>query len=95
MAEQHNFDGANVHAGPPPGYEEMIDWLHCFHNGRACVSAWKPSPEELDVLNSGGSIFVSVMSGSDERTGRPFIFPMYVGTEETCKEVVSDTGKVW
>lgn len=94
MAEQQNFAGANIHAGPPRGYEEMIGWLHCFHNGAACVSAWKPTAEELADLNGGGSIFVSVMCGSFEN-GKPIIFPMYVGNEENCREVVSDTGKVW
>jgi hypothetical protein len=94
MSEAHDFKGANVHASPPPGYEEMVEWLHCFHNGATIVSAWKPTTEELAELNAGGSIFVSVMSGS-RKDGRPLIFPMFVGTEENVKEVVSDTGHVW
>lgn len=94
MAEAHNFEGANIHAAPPKGLDEMIGWLHVFHNGRCCVSAWKPTPEELTALNNGESIFISVMSGQTD-SGRPMIFPTFVGTEENCREVVSDTGKVW
>lgn len=94
MAYAHEFEGANIHAVAPPGFEEMIGHLYVFHNGRSCVSAWKPTPEELEVLNAGGSIYVSVMSGTTDE-GRPAIIPMYVGTEENCLQVVSDTGAVW
>ncbi len=93
MADTHDFEGANCHLGPPPGLEEMVGWLHVFSNGHANVSAWKPTAWELAVLNAGGSLFVSVMSGS--QGGRPVVFPMYVGTEDTTKAVVSDTGRVW
>lgn len=94
MAETHNFKGANIHAAPPRGLEEMIGWLHCFHNGVACVSAWKPTSEELDRLNAGESLFISVMSGLRE-DGEPAIMPLYVGTEDDCAAIVRDTGKDW
>lgn len=94
MAEPVKFDGANINAAPPRGFEEMVGWLHVFHNGATCVSAWKPTAEELAELNAGGFIFMSVMSGSS-RSGKPNILPVFVGTEENCKEVVSDTGHVW
>jgi len=90
----HQFEGCNIHASPPAGYEEMIGHLYCFHNGHACVSAWKPDAKTLEALNRGESIFVSVMSGT-RQDGKPAIIPVFVGTEETCKEVVSDTGGVW
>jgi len=93
MSDPHDFEGANCHLGPPPGLEEMVGWLHIFSNGRANVSAWKPTPEELRRLNAGESIFVSVMSGSHE--GKPVVFPMFVGTEEATKAIVMDTGRVW
>jgi len=48
----------------------------------------------LEKLNAGESIFISVMTGSTKE-GRPIISPVYVGTEDDCLEVVSDTGKVW
>lgn len=88
MANPHDFKGSNRHYGPPPGLDEMVGHLHVFMNGQVVVSAWKPTPEELAKLNAGESIFVSVMSGSN-------VFPIYVGCEETCRTVASDTGKVW
>lgn len=94
MSVTHDFAGSTHHFGPPPGIEEMVGWLHLFSNGRCNVSAWKPTPEELARLNAGESLFVSVMSGCDH-LGRPIVFPMFVGTEEITKAVVSDTGGVW
>ena len=94
MASPVDFEGANIHAAPPAGYEEMIGWLHVFHNGATCVSAWKPDAEELARLNAGEPIFISVMSGS-QKNGKPVILPCYVGSEDNCREVASDTGKVW
>lgn len=93
----HDFEGTNVAATAPAGYEEMISTLHCFHNGVACVSAWKPDAETLAALNNGESIFISVMSGSREVDGKtlPIIIPIFAGTEETCRAVVRDTGKDW
>jgi len=94
----HEFEGCNVHAAPPPGYEEMIGWLHCFHNGRTCVSAWKPSPEDLEKLNAGQSVFISVMSGSQhDINGKltPRIIPTFVGTEDDVRMIVLDTGATW
>lgn len=101
MAEAHDFEGSNHHFGPPPGLEEMVGWLHVFSNGKCVVSAWKPSPEMLERLNAGESIFLSVMSG--QRLAQtpegpvlvPSVWPTFVGTEEEVKAVVSDTGKVW
>jgi hypothetical protein len=94
----HDFEGTNVHASPPPGYEEMIEWLHCFHNGVCCVSAWKPTEDQLAKLNAGESVFVSVMSSQrHDITGKvvPTILPTFVGLEEDVLAVVSDTGGVW
>lgn len=65
-----------------------------FNNDGEYVAAWKPTPEELARLNAGESLFVSVMSDCDP-TGRPIVFPMFVGTEEETKAVVSDCGGVW
>lgn len=96
MSEAVNFEGANIHAAPPRGYEEMVGWLHCFHNGAACVSAWKLSDEALFQIRNHGvdTVFLSVMSGS-QPDGRPIIMPVFVGVEDEVLEVVSDTGKVW
>lgn len=101
MADTHDFPGSTHHFGPPPGFEEMIGWLHFFFNGHCVVSAWKPTPEELERLNAGESIFLSVASGTrlvnveGEVVRIPSVLPVFVGTEDKVKEVVSDTGKVW
>lgn len=88
MSEPVKFDGANFNFGPPVGLEEMVGHLPCFLNGRSVVSAWKLSPEELAEVNRTGVVFITIMSGRS-------VFPMYVGSEETVKDVASDTGHVW
>lgn len=90
----HEFDGANVHATPPAGLEEMVGSVYGFHNGASWVTAWKPTAEDLAILNAGGSIYATVLTGTLE-DGRPIIPPMFVGTEDSVLQVVSDTGKVW
>lgn len=98
MAETHDFEGSTHHFGPPPGLEEMVGWLHIFSNGKCNVSAWKPDANLLAKLNAGESIFLSVFSGSyEDEKGQeiPRVFPVFVGSEDDCKAVVSDTGKVW
>jgi len=103
MADPINFPGSTHDFGPPPGLDDMVGRLHIFSNGNCTVSAWRLTPEEIKA----GIVYVSVMSGSqpvyfkDEATGRieciqqPVVYPIYVGDEESCKAVVSDTGKVW
>lgn len=100
--QPHDFPGSTHHFGPPPGLEEMIGWLHFFTNGHCIVSAWKPDAEQLAKLNAGESVFISVMSGERQIQRAdgtivlaPLVFPTYVGCEEDCKAVVSDTGAVW
>lgn len=103
MAEAINFEGSTHDFGPPPGLDEMVGRLHIFSNGHCTVSAWKLTPKEIEE----GVVYVSVMSGSqwkrltsDDGTQSkdflvPVVFPTYVGDEESCKAVVSDTGPVW
>lgn len=89
MSQPIAFDGHNLTFGPPPGLDEMVGSLPVFMNGRTVVSAWKLDPVELQaVIDSGGVVFVSIMSGMQ-------VFPCYVGSEESTKSVASDTGKVW
>lgn len=94
MAYPIPFEGHTHDVGPPPGLEEMVGRLQIFSNGHCNVACWQLEPNELQaIIDSGGKVFVSVMSGSHD--GRPIVFPQYVGSEESCKAVVSDTGKVW
>lgn len=109
MAETHYFAGSNHHFGPPPGQEDRVGWLHIFGNLGGYVSAWKPTPEHLAILNAGGSIFMSVQGGSrgvvtartleggiKEVKKMPYVFPVFVGSEEEVKGVLSRDGQeVW
>lgn len=94
MSTCHDFEGVNVRALSPPGLEEMVGSIYVFHNGRSCVSAWKPDAQFLEELNNGGSIYVTMMTGQTE-DGRPCIIPHFVGSESDVLDVTSDTGKVW
>lgn len=89
MAEAVPFEGHTHDFGPPPGLDEMVGRLPVFMNGATVVFAMKLSPEELkEVVDSGGVVFCSVMSGTS-------VFPVYLGSESSVKAVASDTGKVW
>jgi hypothetical protein len=88
MGEPVKFEGFTHDFGPPPGLDEMVGRLPVFLNGATVVSAWKLSPEELEEVNRTGVVFLSVMSGTS-------VFPCYVGSESSTKEVASDTGHVW
>lgn len=89
MSEPVAFEGCTHDFGPPPGLDEMVGRLPVFMNGATVVSAWKLSPEELQqIIDSDGIVFMSVMSGAN-------VFPCYVGSEQSVKEVASDTGRVW
>lgn len=89
MARPIPFDGHTHDFGPPPGLDEMVGRLPCFMNGATVVSAWQLDPTELQaVIDSDGIVFVSHMTGTQ-------VYPCYVGSEESVKEVASDTGKVW
>lgn len=89
MSKPVAFDGHNMMFGPPPGLDEMVGRLPVFMNGNTVVSAWQLDPGELQaVIDSGGIVFVSHMSGTQ-------VFPQYVGSESTVKAVASDTGRVW
>lgn len=87
MADPTHFHGANRTFKAPQGSENVGD-LDTFVNGHAIVSAWKLRPEELEDVIRTGTVFVSSMSGQ-------VLFPMFIGSEETVRMVVADTGPVW
>ena len=97
MTTPTNFEGSNHHFGPPPGVsEDECGWLYVFSNGRCNVSAWKPSAEMLEALNRGEPIFISQQSGMNPNNpNTPLIFPVFVGSEAECREVVARTGETW
>jgi hypothetical protein len=87
MAEAIDFPGSNKVFAAPPGREDVSD-LHTFVNGKAIVSAWKLSPEELADIQRTGTVFISLLSGMT-------LFPVYVGSEDSVRRLVADYGKVW
>ena len=88
MGEPVKFEGSNHSFGPPPGLEEMVGHLPVFANGRSVVTAWKLDPEELAEIMRTGMVFCTMMTGMNA-------YPMYVGSEETVRQVCSDTGPTW
>lgn len=61
------ISGANRYMGAPKGWEPEKDG-NCIHlavrvEDNIYQSAWEPSPDELAMLNAGGSIVLSVVGG--------------------------------
>lgn len=59
--------GANVVMGPPEGWDDARQGkclqLHVLRNNGRCYSAWEPTPAELEALNIGASVILSVVGG--------------------------------
>ena len=89
MAYPVQFPGANFVFTAPAGRDDIGD-LFTFRqpNGPCNVSCWKLTPEELEEVTRTGCVFLSVMSGR-------MFFPVFVGSEQACRSVVVDSGKVW
>lgn len=86
MAEAVDFPGANTtFLGGDRG--DVSD-LRCFANGKAIVSAWKLTPEEIEEVRRTGTVFVSSLSGK-------VLFPIFIGSETSVRRVVADYGDVW
>lgn len=45
----------------PPGQEGQVRDLHVKFIDGASVSRWEPTPEELELLNAGGSVELWIM----------------------------------
>lgn len=71
-----------------PGHEN-IQAIQVFNNEKVSVSCWQLTELEIiDLIQNGGKVFVAVMYGKSQP-------PMFVGTEDSVREVVIDYGKVW
>ena len=82
------FDGANKRVGRPLGSTHPGD-LVTYNNGICSVSCWVLTPDELTaMLESGGRIFVSVLSGRTQPA-------LFVGGEESVRGVVAERGGAW
>jgi hypothetical protein len=55
---------SNVKYGPPEGWDNERDG-HCSNlyvrrDNATCASAWEPTPQELELLNKGGSVVLTI-----------------------------------
>ena len=56
--------GANANPGAPENWDSKdgtCGSLPIRYNGRSCVSAWKPTLEELAILVNGGYVELTVI----------------------------------
>lgn len=57
--------GATTAFQPPEGWDEgrygKCPTLHARVDGAVISTAWEPTPEELALLNAGGSVVLSVV----------------------------------
>lgn len=87
MTQSVDFEGTNRTLLPPSGAENVID-LRVFNNGSCTVSCWELSDEELAQVSRSRQVFLSVFFG-------PTSPPVFVGSEETVRNLVVDFGGVW
>lgn len=84
-----HFPEANTRFGPPAGYDEsQVATIHVHQRiieGGSCdgwnqvIAAWQPSPEDLERINAGGPIFISMVGG---------LAPHFLSTDfESCKNI--------
>lgn len=90
MAKLIPWHGINKILNPPKDWDNsVIQDMPVFNNGKYTVTCWQLSPEELaKVAQNSGKVFVAVMYGASQP-------PMFVGTEQTVKDVCVDFGKTW
>lgn len=59
--------GATHNLGAPTGWDPERDGFCGVLPIRAaegcCLSAWEPTPDELEILNAGGSVILQVRGG--------------------------------
>lgn len=67
MIPRHISNATTKFSAPPDWNEERdgpcLDLWVRIVDGNCCESAWEPSPEELAILNAGGSIVLRVVGG--------------------------------
>lgn len=57
------IEGATICMKAPPGMEGEVRDLHVARIDGAYVSAWEPTPGELEMLNAGGSVVLWIIGG--------------------------------
>lgn len=53
----------------PPGMDDCMD-VHCYADDKYCITAWRPTPEELVKLNLGEPVYLGVLMAG----GMPPVF---------------------
>lgn len=56
------FAEVNTVRTAPPGMDNCHD-VHCYADRELCITAWRPTPEELVKLNLGEPLFLWVFMG--------------------------------
>lgn len=94
MGTPVNFKGANRVLVAPKGREECVSDMPVFNNGTITISCWELTVDEvaelLEVSRKTGCarIWISIMFG-------PTTPPVYVGTENSVRQVAADFGPLW
>jgi hypothetical protein len=57
------IEGATLCMKAPPGKEAEVRDLHVAVIDGCYVSRWEPTPNELEILNRGGSVELWVIGG--------------------------------
>lgn len=61
------FKESNFVLGKPADMtDEECDQLPVFRDGVHCISCWKLSPEEMELIHKTGCVYIGVMSGGTQ-----------------------------
>jgi hypothetical protein len=67
MASPVQFPEANGTLGKPQGMsDEECGPLPVYRDGQQCISCWRFTPEEMEVLLQTHCVFVGVLSGQSQ-----------------------------
>ena len=69
------------------GDDDRVADLHVFRTRWHIVSAWRPSPDELEEIQRTGIVMVAIVGHQ--------LPPIFVGSETEVRLIVSDDGQLW
>ena len=74
-----SFPETNLTLSPPKGIsEDEVSSLRVYQNEKEIISRWRPTQDEIDDLQAGGSVWLRVWCN-----GMP---PVHLGTESPFEE---------
>lgn len=90
MANAIPWHGQNRRLTAPKNIDkDIVQELCIFNNGKVSVSCWQLTASELaDIIQNNGKVYLAVVFGPSQP-------PVYVGSEDSVRELVIDYGKVW